>query len=231
MMRRVRQAGRGEGGHTLVELMVALLVGTITMLGAFMVLDTTLDRSREVQERVDALQRGRPAMDHMTRALRSQVCLGVLPAVATASPTEVVIHTDLSDGSRPVQREAFTYDAGRREIVHTVSPGVGTFPNLTFPQVTRRNVLLADVTVEGQPLFRYYAFDTATPPRPDLELTGSPLSAADRARVARIEVQYVARPRNTGARPVRPRASVRLRDQVFVRSADPNSNTPSPTCA
>ena len=51
-------------------------IGMIVLLGAFMLLDRSFSASGQVADRADALQRGRQAMELMTRQLRSQVCLG-----------------------------------------------------------------------------------------------------------------------------------------------------------
>jgi type II secretion system protein J len=85
-MRPRRIAPRSEDGFTLVELLVALLIGTVVLMGAFTVLDSTASVTGTVARRVDSLQRGRTALDLMTRDLRSQVCVGLLTD-ATAGTT------------------------------------------------------------------------------------------------------------------------------------------------
>ena len=65
---------RAQGGFTLPELMVAMMISLMTLLGVFAVLDTSIRQSNAVAGRVNATQRARITMDTITRQLRSQVC-------------------------------------------------------------------------------------------------------------------------------------------------------------
>ena len=53
---------RHESGVTLVELMVAMMIGTMTILAVYGVLDTSIKQSTKIAGRVNATQRGRIAM-------------------------------------------------------------------------------------------------------------------------------------------------------------------------
>ena len=66
---------RRDQGFTLVELMIGMGIGLIVIAGGMTILDSTLRISRTTQGRVDTAQRGRIAMETLTRTLRSQVCL------------------------------------------------------------------------------------------------------------------------------------------------------------
>ena len=69
-------------------------------------------RSGEVAARVDAVQRGRTAMDTMTRQLRSQVCLQnagiatmVKPrSIESATADSVMFYADMRDTSNVERR-------------------------------------------------------------------------------------------------------------------------------
>ena len=65
-------------------------------------------------------------------------------------------------------------------------------------------------------------------PKPDVPLT-TPLSATDLARVAKIEVGFVALP--PGGSATAPAGASTLQNEIFVRVADPNDPAPTPTCA
>lgn len=223
-----------EEGHTLPELLIAMVVGLIVLATALGVLDGTIRRSKEVEDRVDATQRGRLAMDILTRAVRSQVCLSpARPAVVAGSHgSELTLHVDFGDPSKATQtppaKHSFAYDANRAMLLQTVYDGIGLAPGTTFSnQPSRAGALLTDAAPESdRALFRYFAYQ-GSPPRPDLPLP-TPLSAADSARVARIEVAYVAFP--TRGKPTA-RNAVHFQDEISVRAADPNDTTPMPTCA
>src|SRR4051812_36170964 len=108
---RSRMCLRSEDGFTIVELLTAMVIGIVVLFAALTVLDTSISVTGRVTSRVDALQRGRTAMDLMIRDLRSQVCVGILTNASTGatgtddsliggSDTSVDFYTDLGDGSK-----------------------------------------------------------------------------------------------------------------------------------
>ena len=100
---------RSQSGHTLMELVVAMAIGMGILLIAFHLLDRSLGLTREVSDRVDAVQRGRLAMDTMTRQLRSQVCLGANAALVDASADSVTFYSNLGTTGVP-EKDTFTFD-------------------------------------------------------------------------------------------------------------------------
>ena len=73
-----------ESGVTLVELIVAMMIGDDDRARRLRVLDTSVKQSTKVAGRVNATQRGRIAMDTITRQLRSQVCYSAtVPALVS----------------------------------------------------------------------------------------------------------------------------------------------------
>ena len=223
---------RGEAGFTLPEIIAAMSIGLMTLLAVFAILDTSVKQSSAVAGRVNATQRGRIAMDTITRQLRSQVCYNATtPAVVSATADAVKFHVDLSDGTKNIQQREIVFNPTTRKINERTWPGTGS--PLTFPTKTIDRQLLNDVTRAvdqfGNPIpfLRYYAYNQLVPPRPILELT-PPLNAAALATVARIEVAFTTLP--PGARPS-PASSSTLQNEIYVRVADPNDPAPIPTCA
>jgi type IV pilus assembly protein PilW len=222
---------RSEAGVTLVELLVAMVIGTGTLLAVFAVLDTSVKQSNAVAGRVNATQRGRLALDTITRQLRSQVCYSpTVPALVSGTDTSVKFHADLSDGARLIEQRELLYDATKGTINERTWAGVLTAGVVGFPAMTKNRQLINEITTRPAPdaaIFRYYAYNTAVPPRPIVQLA-TPLNATDLARTARIDVGFVTLPPN--ARPS-PAASVTLQNEIYVRVADPNDPAPTPTCA
>ena len=62
-----------DSGQTLVELMIATVIGLIVIFAAFLMLQTSMTQGARITSREDASQRGRLAMEQITRELRSQV--------------------------------------------------------------------------------------------------------------------------------------------------------------
>jgi prepilin-type N-terminal cleavage/methylation domain-containing protein len=222
---------RTQDGFTLPELLTAISMSVIVLLGAFGVLDTVMSRTVETQARVEATQRARQALDVMTRQLRSQVCLdATTPAIAEAEPNRVTFYADLSDGtaalSERVEKRVLSYDPAAGRIYESVYEPTGADP-IAFPAVpdSTRELARNVVTDGAAPIFRYYAFTPATStakPQPTAQLV-SP-DAAGRGRIARVELAFAVRPGRT-AEPAR--GGITLRDEVFVRSVDPNDYDPT----
>ena len=96
---------------------------------------------------------------------------------------------------------------------------------LVLDDVTRRPIPPLPAP-QDQFYFHYYAYSLADPPRPTI-LLPTPLTLADRARVAKIEMGFTALPPR--AKPS-PASSVTLQNEVYIRVADPNDPAPTPTC-
>jgi prepilin-type N-terminal cleavage/methylation domain-containing protein len=220
---------RSQAGVTLIELLVAMSIGLVTVFAAIALLETSSKQSIAVAARVNATQRGRITMDTITRELRSQVCYSpVVPALVSATDDSVKFHADLSDGTRPIEQRELVFDPTAQTIVERTWAGVGT--PITFPTMTKSRQLLSDVTrraAPNAPIFRYYAYTTATPPRPDTVPLPTPLSATDLARVAKVDIGYTTLPPKGGTAG----SAVTLQNEIYVRVADPNDPAPTPTCA
>jgi prepilin-type N-terminal cleavage/methylation domain-containing protein len=229
----------GDRGMTLVEMMIAMVIAMVISLASFALIDFTMRRAGDVAGRVDADQRGRIALDQITRQLRSQVCQisGTPPMVGgtATNPTDAndaSFFVDLTNDSDPTvapQLHTLAYQgAPSYRIVESdwtakapTSPSVD--PTYTGSPTTR--VLLTDVLPIGTtPVFSYY--DALGNP-----LTGS-LSGPTLAKVARIDVAFRSTP--SGAAKTGnpdPRGSVDFQDRVTVRLVDPNADNPHPQCA
>jgi type II secretory pathway pseudopilin PulG len=237
LIKRLRRA-RSESGHTLMELVVAMSIGMIILLVAFHLLDRSLGLTREVSDRVDAVQRGRLAMDTMTRQLRSQVCLataagtGTDAALSAASGDSVTFYSNLSATGVP-EKDTLTFDEAARTLIRTRIDGSGAAPFTTHTAAPKNTTLLNNAARNGpsptaNPIFTYYGFDNSVPPKAVKQLTPMPLTQAQRESTARIVVSFVSRPAQ--ATTTNKKAAV-LTDEIFVRSADPNDPAPVPKCA
>jgi prepilin-type N-terminal cleavage/methylation domain-containing protein len=240
---------RSERGMTLPELLVTMTIALILSMATFALIDVTIRRSGEIEARVDAVGRGRVAMDLITRQLRSQICLGAAPArsVTEATPTSVTFYIDLGDPS--TKAGAVTATATATPVIaerHSVSlennvlverrwvgtPSASDAPGYTFPaQPTSTRELLkpVEMVTPKDPalppaLFRYFAYDTTlakpTPTKLLTPATGS-LNDVQLRQVAKIQVDFRALP--SKARPDH-RASTEFVTDVALRTVDPNAD-------
>jgi Tfp pilus assembly protein PilW len=235
-MTRLLRRARSTSGHTLIELVVAMAIGMGILIIAFNLLDRSLGLTREVSDRVDAVQRGRVAMDTMTRALRSQVCLGTATgtdaAVVSASGDSVTFYANLGTTGIP-EKHTLTFDEAAGTLTQTRIKGTGVAPLTTFTSPAVVTTLLNNAARNGpsptaNPIFAYYGFDTSNPPKAVQQLTPMPLTKLQRESTARVVISFVSRPFQ--AKTTNKRAAV-LTDEIFVRSADPNDPAPVPKCA
>jgi hypothetical protein len=245
-MKRLRE----EAGVTLTELVMAMTIGLVVLTGVFAMLDTTVKLNTGVMSKTDAMQRGRLAMDIITQELRSQVCLNTFtdPAVVGPATTgdSVTFYSDFSnaDGDTPIQKRKLSFDPATGNITTTIyrttklRPVANDLITPTTKQLRLENASLQTVRgADGKPVapikyipfLTYYAYDVSSGRALATEKLvpgANGLTAAQAARVARIDVNFVARP--TGADT--DDKGVNLTDQIMVRHADPNLTVPDPKC-
>jgi hypothetical protein len=204
------------------------VLGLIVLLAAALLLDSSVSRSNEIADRQDAIQRGRQAMEIVARTLRSQVCLKDQRPIVIGEDQRVQFYADLSE-TEAVQLRTIRYDAATKRLVEDVVPGVGIFPDLTFPGApTTRWILEGVQPVSGVPMFRYYDPVEAASSDPDPMPT--PLTLANRQRVVLIKVAFVALPTRTMALSTAAEDSTTFETDVYVRLADPTKPSDGPRC-
>jgi prepilin-type N-terminal cleavage/methylation domain-containing protein len=239
---------KDERGMTLPELLVTMVIAMILSLATFSLIDVVMKRSGEVSARVDTVQRGRTAMDQLTRALRSQVCalrsdnatMSTPRSIEAATATSVSVYADFSSETLvsgvvppPGLRTYSLTDGILAEDVIKGSPSgakvsytYGGAVKTTRPMIKNLALYKPAGATDPIPMFRYYAFNSATPPRPDqLLATDRALTPTELGTVARISISFRVLTFNGSEK-----GSTVLQDDVYVRTADPNAPTPKPTC-
>ena len=231
-MRRVRS----ERGFTLVEVVVSLFIGTIVILAAYTTLDTSGVIAKREQDRVDATQRGRQAMEIVGSELRSQVCLpgAVPPVVAGATGNDLTFFSNLGDENSPPQkRRIFVQGDALKEqmwqATYTFSGPTGATPTVNWPAaITQQRTLLQPIGQVGSaPFFKYWGFDANLPATINTPLTAVPLTADDAARVVQVDVSFASRP--TDATKATNVDSI-FQQSIFFRTADPMDPGKGPKC-
>jgi prepilin-type N-terminal cleavage/methylation domain-containing protein len=238
MTSRLRALRSDESGFTLVELLTAMTIGLVVLMAGFLLLDRATSASVEVADRQDAVQRGRLAMERITRQLRSQVCLGdETEPITYGDDDQIVFYADLGAGSLngdTVERRRLTLVEadGEATIIQDIFQGSGTYPALTFESTpTESEVLLrkAGRLVDGgadRPFLRYYGFREGGAPG-DLEQFSTPLSADDATNTVMVKVGFAAMPDRASPRD---RDATGFEGDVYVRIADPSKPQEGPQC-
>jgi Tfp pilus assembly protein PilV len=226
-----------DDGFTLMEVLVASLVGFVVLAATMGLLDSTVSLSTGVMSKTDAMQRGRLAMDRITQQLRSQVCLDLdHPAIlqgATANSVTFYVDFSEADGTKAPERRTLALDTTKSTITsqifrtNNLTPNPGNYTTLSATEGLLENVTQRK-DKDGNPIafLTYWAYTTVNGhPEPQQKLN-PPLDAASAARVARIDINFLARP--TGAK--NDKKAVGVSDQILVRHADPNLSVPDPAC-
>jgi prepilin-type N-terminal cleavage/methylation domain-containing protein len=241
--RLARRLRADEGGFTLTELLVAMVIGTIVLLVVFDLLDVSAKHYGKVDDRVDVIARGRQAMENITQEIRSQVCLGTgKPALKAGSDSSMQFVADLGDENFKPELRTLTYvpaAGGAQGFIREDSNlGIGAPPNTTFPAQTSTRHLVDNVTqtkaANGTPvpIFKYYSFtpNPATPTQlQTTPLDTDPLTTAspnNAARTVRIEVAFRVLPNHAQNSSV----GSDFLNYVYVRTADVTDPSRSPQC-
>jgi hypothetical protein len=222
----VRTRLRDEEGVTLFEALLTISIGLVLLGVVFLLMEVAFSQTAKVNDRVEAVQRGRTTMEQVTRQLRSQVCPATTnAALIQGDGNSVTFYLDLSGGAANPERHTIAYDPNTRVLTEYDYTGSGTWPALTYGSTpTRTRQLLKEaVPVSGTPVFTYYAFTPAGLPTQQL---ATPLADADLPRVVRIALSFVAQPTRTRQAP----QSTTFQSEVDVRTADPNNPTESTRC-
>ncbi len=250
---------RSESGMTLMEVLVTAVIGMVVLLALGNLLDASGRASAGVQDRVDALQRGRTAIESITQRLRSQVCLNSsLPAVAKAEANEMWFYTDLRNTTTAAfdpEARKIRYVAGASgqngsivedEYNVVLSPSSAPTPtgtrDATFGQTpVRTRTLIADIEL-AEDIDDRDGDSNLTEIRPLFDyyrfIGVDPARPNDRLAAPLTAAQLPRVVRIAVAFDSRPTRSPRTRTQldtrtetdVFVRTADPTDPNNSPSC-
>jgi prepilin-type N-terminal cleavage/methylation domain-containing protein len=230
LVHRLRRRLRSERGFTLIEMLVASAIGLVVLTVMLTLLDSSQNASSRVVARVDGTQRGRVAMEQVTQRLRSQICLGAATPLIigdTTLPTDansVTFYSDLGNGSDFLPEKRRIYVSGT-DLKERVIAGAGLPPNTTFTATPRDRILMQNIKPVVQnganlPYFRYFMFDTATPPQPTVEIK-PPLVAADSGRIVQVVIAFSA---GAGKEA---RVDTNFVNGVYSRAADPSQTDPT----
>jgi Tfp pilus assembly protein PilW len=220
---------RDESGWTLIELLMAMTIGVVVLFACFMLVDAAAPLAQKTQDRVDAAQRGRLAMEIIGAELRSQVCMpgAVPPIMPTVSDGSNVWFYGNNQDQDSLPQKHHIYIQGT-VLKEDSWQGTGSVSNVIFPAMpTQTRVLLGPVgLVTGVPLFRFYGFDANLPASVNQSIV-APVSVADSRRVVQVNVSFIARP--TKATAASGRDST-FQQAVFFRTADPTDPMKGAKC-
>jgi prepilin-type N-terminal cleavage/methylation domain-containing protein len=235
----MKRAMKDESGFTMIELLVAAMIGTIILFAAFSLVDLSIQKQAETESRLDATQRGRQAMEQISRALRSQVCPGQgLATMIEAEDNKATFYSYLAataptTGPIKVQKRQLTYElptatATRGAIYERVWENKSTtMGGLAFAATPDRTRVVADnlSRVGSLPIFRYSKYDPQSSPL--MQALAPPIVDSDKSLIVQIKTTFNAFPLTSRRAAT---VATRLESKVFIRTADPTDPEHSPKC-
>jgi prepilin-type N-terminal cleavage/methylation domain-containing protein len=206
-----RRIRTDESGFSLVELLMAMALGSIVLAALMTVFLNGVTGVVRVSDRVDALQRGRVTMDRVVTLLNSQVCVlnpdgtGV-PPIRDGQDNQVAFSASIGavDSDPTIYR--LRYDAPKKNLwedryLPTRPSGVLTYAG--YPSSPSSTTLIGSNIVPtdaGTPIFRYYQFVTTVGPTlgmVDTTPLATPLTTTSQFAAVRMAISFVTQPEHT----------------------------------
>jgi prepilin-type N-terminal cleavage/methylation domain-containing protein len=227
-MTRARHLAANQDGFSLMELMVAMAIGSIVLTVVLTIFTNGLAGTTQVTDRVEATQRARIATDRITSLLQAQVCVEGSSPISDAQATTITFTANIGDVTANPVRYRFRYDATSQTMSEDdYIPTLQADGSLSFPTgASRTRTLAKNLLPSAGAFFTYYAFDATTGIVDDAALV-APLSDSDEQRVVRVNTAMIAVPERTKVNDGR---STVITGQAIVGSADPANPNKGPKC-
>ena len=219
-----------ERGFSLMELMMAMAIGSIVLTMVMSIFVTGLTRSAQVGDRIDAAAKGRLAVDRVVTLLDAQTCVDGNAPLLDAQSGTVTFYANLGQVDDDPRQYRVRYDAAADQLWEDQFDPYRVAGVLTWPTTPSRSRLLAgDILPQGGKIFSYYKFSTtgATAGQVDPSPLATPATASDRQQVVRVGVDLNAVASRTKADDA---TRTVISGQAVVASADPSNPNKGPNC-
>jgi prepilin-type N-terminal cleavage/methylation domain-containing protein len=198
--------GTEEGGFTLVELLMALALGSMILTAVMMVFLTGIRATGRVTDRVEASQRSRLAMDRVITLLNSQTCVyasdGSSVPITDGQAQQVTFYANLGLVNADPIRYRLRYDSAAKSLYEDRwIPTRDKNDNAVYPAAISKTMTVGTnlvPTLAGGVVFQYFQFNPADgtiDPAPMATTAG--LSDNDRSKAVRVGATFAALPEKT----------------------------------
>ncbi len=154
-----------ESGLTLIELLVTIIIATVTAMALFAFQDLALHQSTRVFAKVNATQQARSAIETIESRLHSACVADEVTPIYRGSTSSSLVFVSKYGSAATVTPEFHKIALTGTSLVDTTYPAVGSAPNWTpGPTATSSRTLLTNVTPASgsSGLFTYYPYGVAT---------------------------------------------------------------------
>lgn len=223
-------AGRGlrrdQGGYSLPELSVAIIVGTVILGGLFTLVNFTVRSNARTTNRVAADQLARPAMQRIVDELHS-ACIypGLAPVQAGSTGSQITFVTSHGSAANPTPiRRRITLNSNGSLTDNAYAQSGGTAPNWTFwssPYDQYTLLQQASALSPTTAVFRYYKYSAGA-------ISATPLPTPLTTENAKLTVQVTVGFKtglSQGASAIDPNNAIALSESVLMRFSPSNEDT------
>ncbi len=236
-LRGLRTRLRSERGFSLVEVLVAMVLGLIVSGALFAILEISLKQNARISDRVVAQQLGNTAMTRIIDPLRSGcIARGAAPVEAGSTASQLIFTTAFSEGTTPEPKEVFKEKAeylSHKLTLATEQASTGSWPTYGGWGAAKKTTVAENVYMPvgfSNGPFHYFEYNTvstssgATGVSALKEVTppSSGFTAAEAENVAGVEVGFEALAPDKDARLTR---AAQFNDQVTFAFSSPNSES------
>jgi prepilin-type N-terminal cleavage/methylation domain-containing protein len=224
---------RSESGFTLIELMVATMIGLIVSGATLAIVIVSVEFSSNYSDRVDATQQGTIAMTKVTQALNSScVSAALAPILPASDANDVWFYSMLGDSPTIQPNKVEISLANGQLVMNTYAFASGTSPaTWTFsltPTPTSGFTLLPHAAQVGStPVFQYYGYGSSGM----LSTTAYTLNTtlgSNAATTAEIAISFQANPSDNWTALGRPAS---FSDAVVLRLSPASSSNADLPCS
>lgn len=162
---RMRELVRDDDGFSLMELLVALAIGSIVLTAVMMVFVNGMRGTAKVTDRADATARARTTTDIMSSLLQAAICNNNTAPITNATATSITFTANLGSADTATVQYRLRWDAATRNVYQDTYNGVLQSDGVTvlFPSSPSATRLIGSnmAPADGATLFSYYPFDSS----------------------------------------------------------------------
>lgn len=225
MRARARELVRDDAGFSLMELLVAMAIGSIVLTALMMVFLNGMQGTAKVTDRADATARARTTSDTMSTLLQAAVCNNNSAPILAASATSITFTANLGGPDDAASKYVLRWDGASKTVYQDTYKGTLQSDGLTvvYPSSPTSTLILGTnmMPADGSTLFSYYPFNTSTGTISTSALTAPITNANTLKSIVAITTSLLALPERTKG--TSDPASTSVEDQSVVGSVDPSN--------
>jgi prepilin-type N-terminal cleavage/methylation domain-containing protein len=248
-----RRSPSDERGFTMIELLVAMSMGTMVMLAAFLLLKYTTGDVARITERVHVDQAGSVGLERIMLELHSScVTRGVTPIQTGSSENSIKFISEAGGQSsfNTVHLHEIEYVPAKGEaegkLVEYSSASIppptgGAAPNYTFPKTPETKVVLLTGVQQAEtkestkiPVFQYYRYYHTGDTSPKYGQINStaiaklPLTELESENVTKVSISFTLAPNGKEASTFNHDRPIELADSTVFRLATSSEAASNP---